>query len=200
MGSISGQMQLIRSGDVEAAAVIWQRYGPRLTNVARRQIPTNLRSIVDGDDLANEALTVVVMGFKEGRWPHVQDRHLLWGLLAKITYNRALHEIKKSRRKRRPPAHAQVPLDDLNVPFVPPEEFDLMAAEQFKILIEHLAAKDKVLETIALLICDRYTYAEIAGKLGCSTRSVARKVVIIRHTLEELELERGQGTSEPEGI
>jgi RNA polymerase sigma factor (sigma-70 family) len=184
MGSISAWINKMRSGDVEAAGRIWERYGPPLTNLARKQLPIRLRSIVDGDDLANDALCVVVIGFKDGRWPDVHDRNHLWGLLTKITYRMACNEYRKSQRSRRPPIDARVELGGRNEPTARPPEIDAIASEQFEILIERLRLKEEILKPIALLIYQGYTYAEIARRLQCSKRKVARKVQLIRLTLE----------------
>ena len=184
MGSISAWINKMRAGDVEAAGGIWERYGQPLTNLARKQLPIRVRSIVDGDELANDALLVVVLGFKDGRWPDVHDRNHLWGLLTNITYRMALNEYRKSQRSRRPPINAQVELGEWNEPAARPPEIDVIATEQFEILIERLRLKEEILKPIALLTYQGYTYAEIARRLRCSTRKVARKVQLIRLTLE----------------
>jgi len=186
MGSVSGDIHKFRTGDVDAAARIWERYASRLTRLATTRLPNSLNSYLSGEDLASDALAVVLMGFKDGKWPGVQNRDHLWALLAKITYHRAFYEIKKAKAKKRPPLNAMVPLDDLNVPAEKPADIEVEAKEQFEKLIAQLGSHSSTLGAIALMLCDDFNQKDIAAKLGCSTKSVGRKIEIIKLKLEEI--------------
>lgn len=172
------------AGDSEAARSIWDRYSARLAALARERLPAWLRQVVDGDDVANNAFHCLVVGSREGRFPEVKDREDLWAHLALITVRRAINEVKGARRKRRPPPQSRVPLGEGMAGAGPPPDLEMMAAEGFDALIALLRLKDGVLADIALWKFEGYTHEEIARRLGCSCRKVARKLELIRMTLE----------------
>ncbi len=183
-GSITGLIEGMRSGNDEAAQVIWTRYSPRLAALAAERLPVWLRCAVDGDDVANSAIYSVILGLKDGQFPELHDRDGLWALLACITVRKAIREIARASRQKRLPRERQVPLaEGIQAPGLPPD-LRVMAAEGFEILIERLRLKDELLVTIALMKFEGYTNEEIARRLGCSCRRVARKLDLIRKTWE----------------
>jgi RNA polymerase sigma factor (sigma-70 family) len=183
-GSITGWIGGLKSGDYEAARRIWERYSPRLSKLASKRLPDRLRYVVDGEDIANSVFRDLVVGLQEGRFANLHDRGDLWTLLACITVRRAINEVKRASRQRRPPPSAQVTLGGELVAPGPPPDLIVMAAEQFEILLEHLGRKEEELRCIALWKFEGYTHEEIAGRLGCSCRRVARKLELIRMVLE----------------
>jgi DNA-directed RNA polymerase specialized sigma24 family protein len=174
----------MRSGDPEAARRIWDRFSTRLAALAQQRLPGCLRSVVDGEDLANSAFHYFVIGAREGRFPDLNDRDGLWALLAQITVWKANNQIKSAGRQKRPPAWAQVPLEDKVASPLPPPDLQMVAAEQFQILIERLRFKDELLAKIAIWRFEGETCEEIAQRLHCSRRRVARKLAVIRMILE----------------
>jgi DNA-directed RNA polymerase specialized sigma24 family protein len=183
-GSITDWIDGTKLGDPEAARRIWERYSTRLSALARQRLPGCVRAVVDGEDLANSAFRYFLAGAQEGRFPDLIDRDGLWALLARITVWKANNEIKSAGRQKRPPPWAQVPLEDGVVPAVPPPVLEVMAAEQFQILIERLRVKDELLKSIAIWKFEGDTDQEIAQRLRCSRRRVARKLAMIRMILE----------------
>lgn len=179
-GSVTNLIGEMRSGDDEAARRIWNRYSPRLAALARDRLPIWLRTYVDGDDVANEALCSVVMGLREGRFPGVRDRDDLWLMLACITKRKAINEAKKAKRQKRRPDEDLQPIDENVVVPGPPPDLTRKAAEQFEWLIDELHRRDELLEMIALWKFEGYTTKEIARRIGCSSRRVARKLDLIR--------------------
>jgi DNA-directed RNA polymerase specialized sigma24 family protein len=183
-GSISGLIEGMRSGNDMAAQLIWARYSPRLAALAAERLPVWLRCAVDSDDVANSAIYSVILGLKEGRFPDLHDRDGLWALLACITVRKAIKEVASASRQKRLAPKRRVPLEEgIKAPEHSPD-LRVMAAEGFEILIERLRLKDEVLATVALLKFEGYTNEEIARRLGCSCRRVARKLELIRKTWE----------------
>jgi RNA polymerase sigma factor (sigma-70 family) len=168
------------SGDDEAARMIWERYSPRLTSLARQRLPVWLRHIVDGGDLANSVFGDFILGLRQGRFPDLDDRDDLWALLACMTARKAINEIESALRQKRPPPWMNQPLNDALVATEPEPDLAVMAAEQFERLLELLRLKDEILERISLWKFEGYTHQEIASRLGCSCRRVARKLELIR--------------------
>ncbi len=134
--------------------------------------------------MANSAIYSVILGLRDGRFPDLHDRDGLWALLACITARKTVHELDRASRKKRLRAGMRQPLgEELEAPD-PPPDLAVIAAERFEILIERLRLKDEVLATIALAKFEQYTNEEIARRLGCSCRRVARKLELIRKTWE----------------
>jgi DNA-directed RNA polymerase specialized sigma24 family protein len=181
-GSVTNLIRGMRSGDAEAARRIWDRYSPCLAALAEERLPIWMRAVVDGDDVANDALCSVVIGLREGCFPDLQDRDDLWALLACITLRKAINEKHKAARQKRRPTQGVERIEvrpNLATREQPPD-LAFKAAEQFERLIDRLHAKDELLELIALWKFEGYTSAEIAKRLGCSSRRVARKLDLIR--------------------
>ena len=65
----------------------------------------------------------------------------------------------------------------------PTPEFAAQIVEEFRNLLDRL--QDETLKQVALFKMDGYTIDEMAEKLGCSRRSIARKQTLIRKRLEE---------------
>ena len=57
-----------------------------------------------------------------------------------------------------------------------------MVAEEYRLLLERLG--DDVLRSGAILRMEGETTEAIAGKLGCSRRTVARQLALIRRILD----------------
>jgi RNA polymerase sigma factor (sigma-70 family) len=183
-GSITFWIGAAKSGDDAAAEKIWQRYSPRLAQLARKRLPRSLRGEVDGEHVASSALGALISGIREGRFPEVGDREDLWALLACMTVRRAINEIKRAMRQKRRPPGQRVPLDQALVASDPPPDLKLIAAEQFDRLLSALARKDEILKKIALWKFEGYTNEQIAGRLGCSCQKVTRKLNLIRMAME----------------
>jgi DNA-directed RNA polymerase specialized sigma24 family protein len=167
-------------GDDEAAGRIWQRYSPRLAALARERLPRWLRSVVDGDDIANSAFLDVVVGARAGRFPRIHDRDDLWGLLACITVRKVINQVKKAQCQKRPPLWAAVPLKDNVLATDRAADLQRIAAEQLDALLERLRSRDEILRSIALWKFEGYTNAEVARRVGCTSRRIARKLELIR--------------------
>ena len=63
----------------------------------------------------------------------------------------------------------------------PTPEFAAMVAEEYRRLLERLG--DDVLRKVAVLRTEGYTTDEIADRLGCARRTVARQLALIRRIL-----------------
>jgi WD40 repeat protein len=63
----------------------------------------------------------------------------------------------------------------------PTPEFAAMVAEEYRLLLERL--DDDVLRRVAILRMEGYTGDEIAARLGCARRTVARQLALIRRIL-----------------
>ena len=106
--------------------------------------------------------------------------------LAKITRNLSLNRIEKANRKRRVPAEACYPMDEVQDFLPDPHDLakDLQAATVRRIIAEYL---DGTTERRLYIFISRffysYTVSQIAARLGCSTSTVNKELAEIKREL-----------------
>lgn len=79
----------LKTGDDEAAQLIWQRYFDKLVHLARRRLGTMPRRSADEEDVALSAFDSFCRAARDGRCPKLNDRSDLWKLLITITIRKA---------------------------------------------------------------------------------------------------------------
>jgi DNA-directed RNA polymerase specialized sigma24 family protein len=147
--------------------------------------------MADEEDAALNAFDSFVRGAARGRYPRLDDRDDLWRLLVVITERKVLDQTQHERRRKRGggkvvglPGH-----DGANHPAgeraclagsMPTPEFAALVADECRNLLGQL--RDDSLRHVARLRMEGYTNEEVASRLGCSLRTVARKLEIIRRT------------------
>jgi DNA-directed RNA polymerase specialized sigma24 family protein len=127
----------------------------------------------------------------EGRFPQLDDRDDLWRLLVTITAHKALNQLTLEQRQKRGggtlAGQAQIytvgPGDDEAalarvVGAEPTPEFAAQVAEEYQRLLDLLG--DESLRQVAVWKMEGFTKDEIAERLDCSRRTVARKLEAIR--------------------
>jgi DNA-directed RNA polymerase specialized sigma24 family protein len=193
-GSITRCVDGLRAGDHDAAQVLWERYFDQLVRLARRRLATANRGGADEDeeDAALSAFDSVCAGLARGRFPRLEDREDLWRLLVVITARKAWAQVNRRRALKRggdlfrfdlapqrgdDSATATDPLIQI-VARDPSPEFAAMVAEETAHLLDRLG--DANLRQIALWRMEGYTADEIAHRLGCARRTVARRLDLIR--------------------
>jgi DNA-directed RNA polymerase specialized sigma24 family protein len=192
--SITVWIESLKAGDAAAAENLWRRYFESLVRLARSRLQKARRAMADEEDAALSAFDSFFRGAAIGRYPRLNDRDDLWRLLVVITERKALDQATRERRQKRGGGKTRGTLDPsardgvhqkLAVP-EPTPEFAAMAADECSRLLGLL--RDQTLRQVALLRMEGYTNQELAGRLGYSPRSVARKLELIRRTwLGELE-------------
>src|SRR5262245_26859164 len=184
--SVTTWIESLKAGDAEAAQKLWQRYFEALVRLARDRLRGTPRAVADEEDAALSAFDSFVRGAARNRYPRLDDRDDLWRLLVVITERKALDQAQRERRQKRgggknhgPPELAEGPGagPGIAAPELTPE-FAALVADECRCLLGRL--RDDSLRTVAQLRMEGYTNAEVADRLGCSLRSVARKVEIIR--------------------
>jgi DNA-directed RNA polymerase specialized sigma24 family protein len=191
MNSVTVWLGLLKEGDPESAAKLWQRYFEALVTLARKRLRGSARAVADEEDAALSAFDSFVRGAARGRFPRLDDRGDLWRLLVVITDRKALDQVQHQRRQKRGGGKVhgisqRVQGDSQNgdlqhlVGAEPSPEFAAMVADQCRELMARL--RDDSLREIARLRMEGYNNDEVAIELKCSPRSVARKIEIIRRT------------------
>jgi DNA-directed RNA polymerase specialized sigma24 family protein len=196
-GSVSRWLGALQAGDPAAAQPLWDRYFAQLVRLARarlRATPAG-RAAADADeeDAALSAFDSFCTGVARGRFPELAGRDDLWRLLVVITARKV--SAQKQRRRRLKRGGDRVFTEaDLNVSetsdedenaalerFVgaePTPELAAMVAEEYHRLLDSLG--EEPLRQVALWRMEGYTNDEIAARLGCARRTVARRLDLIR--------------------
>jgi DNA-directed RNA polymerase specialized sigma24 family protein len=184
-GSVTGWIGGLRTGDTNAARVLWERFFDRMLSVARRNL-RKMPGAFDEEDVALSAFWTVWRSFQAGGHEAVQSRHSLWKLLAVVTVRKASDRLKiEGAAKRGGGRDAAVsvkrlqklPLDELPANCDDPHFAAMMADECRRMMA---ALGDDELAMVALMKLEGLTNDEIAGRLGYSRRTIQRMLSLIR--------------------
>jgi DNA-directed RNA polymerase specialized sigma24 family protein len=181
-------LRSLEAGDGEAAEKLWRHFFDDLVRLARARLRAAPKAVADEEDAALSAFDSFCRGATRGCYPRLHDRDDLWRLLVVITERKAIDQAQRERRLRRGGGRIlgtpDLPDGDRLVRGAvlpePTPEFAALMADECRQLLSRL--RDESLRTVANLRLEGYTNEEIADRLGCSLRSVARKVELIRRT------------------
>jgi len=196
-GSITACFEQLAAGDNEAMRLIWTRYFDRLVAVARKQLGDAPRRAFDEEDVALSVLECLRRGAEDGRFASMRDRTELWKLLVTITKQKTIDRIRRETAQKRGGKAAgediqphdsdrTMSVEEFFVAEPSPAELVEMQ-EQIFLLLSIL--RDDSLRRVAVSRLNGYTTTEIAELLKVTTRSVERKLRLIRETWQR-ELDR----------
>ena len=190
-GSITHWLRLLQAGDHSAARPLWQRYFQLLVARARASLRGAPCRAADEEDVALGAFDSFCRGAEQGRFPNLDDRHDLWRLLVLLTAGKVARLVRGESRQKRGGGNVQSEADlsgageeegesvlEQVVGQEPTPEFAAQLAEECQQLLGKLGSDE--LRSIAVWQMEGYTVDEIGGKLGRSSRTVARKLQLIR--------------------
>jgi RNA polymerase sigma factor (sigma-70 family) len=166
-----------------------------LVRLAREKLRGAPRRAADEEDVAASVMESLFRAAEQGRFPDLMDRDDLWRLLLRMTARKVVDLKRHEARQRRgggrvkgesalgragsaydPAALAEVIGD------APTPQFAAMMVEQCQRLLAGLGDPD--LEALASAKLEGYTNEEIAEQLGCSVRTVERRLHLIRKKWE----------------
>ena len=193
-GSITHRIDALRAGDPAAVQLLWERYFDRLVRLARTRLRATGRAsaVADEEDAVLSAFDSFCDGAVRGRFPQLTDRDDLWRLLVVITSRKVQAMDRREGRRKRGGGRVRHESDihrageteaaglDHLVGVEPTPEFAAQAAEECRRLLDALG--DESLRQVALARLEGYTNDEIADRLGCARRTVARRLDLIRKT------------------
>jgi RNA polymerase sigma factor (sigma-70 family) len=190
-GSVTRWLAALKEGDAAAAQPLWERYHRQLVALARRKLDSSRRRAADEEDVVQSAFHSFFRGVARGQFPRLNDRDNLWRLLVVITARKALDQLAHDNARRRGgcaiPGELRISPGESGwgdsaieqmVGAEPTPEFAAQVAEQCERLLDRLG--DESLRQIAVGKMEGYTNDEIAGRLGCSRRTVTLKLEAIR--------------------
>lgn len=187
--SVSSWIRQLRQGDQQAAHRLWNRYGEALQKIARSRYGFVLNAVFDEQDLAQSVFMSLWKNAESGRLAEVQDRNELWWLLLEITRRRAMARMtynNASKRKRQTSGEAESaggtetfnPLHHLTDPRqLSPEVLTILNEEHERFMS---LLRDDLTRTVAQLHLEGFSADEIAVKIDLSSRTIVRKLKLIR--------------------
>ena len=172
-----------------AAQRLWDVFFERLVRLAQERMRTNDRRVADAEDIALSAFASFCRGVENQRFPELSDRQGLWRLLVSITIHKLLHLQRDQNRLKRGGGFRAVEaiegddrtaVDQL-ISREPTPEFAAQLAEQHDRWM--CALNSEELTRLAEWKLEGFTNDEIAAKSGRTTRTVERKLNLIRKIL-----------------
>ncbi len=184
-GSVTFWLSQLRSGQGNAAQKLWERYYERLVRLAQKRMARSPKRVEDEEDVVQSAFATFCANLANGRFPQLHDRHDLWRLLIIITARKATNCVRRETTLKRGGSWAQggrhhfppYQMEQI-VADEPSPEFALQAAETVRNLLDQLPTQS--MRALAMNKLEGYTNDEIADRLGCSLRTVERRLQWIR--------------------
>ena len=197
--SVTLWLKELEQGNNEAALELWNRYFKRLVSLARSKLYNVPKRISDEEDIAINVFYSLCDGIEKGRFDRLDDRDDLWKLLVVMTHHKSANQIRHQTAKKRGGGKVrghsiadEFQLDEMFVDDPTPEFFAEVQEEQERLFA--VLANDS-LRNVAHWRMQGYSVEETAEKLGISSRSVKRKLALIR---ESWLVEFGNESEEPE--
>jgi DNA-directed RNA polymerase specialized sigma24 family protein len=198
--SVTRLIARLRAGDSDSARLLWERYFARMLGIAKKRLGGASRRVVDEEDVAISVFDTLCRGAAEGRFSQLADRNDLWRLLIAITQQKAVDQVRRQMRAKRGggevrgdsvfmklPADGDSGVQGFEAVLSSGPTPDLLVSmdEEYQRLLGLL--RNDTLRQIAIWRMEGYSNDEIANRLQCTTRSVERKLKLIREKWSESE-------------
>ena len=185
----------MKAGDERSARKLWDRYFARLVRLAAKRLPHNARRDADEEDVALSAFHSFCDRAARDQFPQLSDRDDLWRLLAVITLRKVVAVVRRRSCLKR---GAGVVVSESGLVEGPDTEAEGLArlldrapspeiatqlAEDYERLMRRLG--DETLRVIARMKLEGHGNEEIASRLRVSSRTVDRKLQLIRVIWQE---------------
>jgi DNA-directed RNA polymerase specialized sigma24 family protein len=180
-GQVSHWLTLLKGGDLSAAQPLWEQYFARLVRLVESRLPHP--GVMDAEGVAVSAFRSFFASVSRGLFPRLDDRQDLWAILVTIAGRKVADQVERANALKRGGGMIRVEAEalELAVGREPSPEFAAMVAEEFTCLLDRLG--DATLREIAVWKMEGYTSRQIGDRLGCSVRTVANKLDLIRKIL-----------------
>ena len=184
----------VKAGDGADIQKLWDRYFERLVRLAGARLPHHCRRSFDEEDVALSAFQSFCDRACRGMFLQLNDRDDLWCLLSTITARKVIHAVRHQSRQKRGGGQVRgdsdLVMEDAEAAELAPllsreptPEAAAMFAEEYDRLFARLT--QPALRTIALRKLEGLSSREIGAELGVSSRTVDRKLDLIRMLWED---------------
>jgi DNA-directed RNA polymerase specialized sigma24 family protein len=180
----------IKAGDDADIHRLWDRYFERLVRLAGARLPTHSRRSFDEEDVALSAFQSFCSRAGQGQFPRLNGRDDLWRLLATITVRKALDTLRHQNRQKRGGGRvlgeSALPtggdasgegLAEVLSREPTPAEVARFADDYCRFLA---GLREPGMRTVALQRLEGQSTREIAQSLNVSTKTIERKLQLIR--------------------
>jgi RNA polymerase sigma factor (sigma-70 family) len=180
----------IKAGDRSDIQLLWDRYFERLVRLAGARLPAHRRRSFDAEDVALSAFQSFCDRAGRGQFPQLSGRDDLWRLLGTITVRKALDTLRSQNRQKRGGGRllgeSAVPAGEVArgdglaeiLSREPTPEEAAQFADDYRRFLARL--QEPALRMVALRRLEGYSTREIAETLNVSTKTVERKLQLIR--------------------
>jgi len=200
--SVTVWIEQLRAGDPDSASKLWERFFDRLVDYARRQLGGANRRVTDEEDIAAGVMAALCQCADRGKLPTLQNRDDLWRLLLAWTRHDVLDHVRKDQRLKRGAGAVRGdsgfenfgPRGDEQADRAPTAAALAEMEEQFRHLLDRLP--DATLQQIAVDKMHGFTNEQIATRFAVTTRTIERKLGLIRRFWSEPENKVGDSAIE----
>lgn len=187
-GSVSRLLPGLRRREPGAVNALWERYFQPLVGVARARMNPALCRSSGPEDVAQDVILefcrLLADPGVDSKFPRLATRQNLWGVLVRLTMWEASDKMAKLSRQANIVAGESgfgSAGPDGVATSEPAPEFAAAVNELLDQLVEpEHPEQGKRLQTVARMVMEGYTHAEIATRLHCSEKTVGRKLELIR--------------------
>ena len=187
-GSVTHWIVQWRLGNAVAAQELWERYYANLVRLAQKRLRGTSMRVADEEDVVQSAFASFCGRMEKGDFPRLHDRDDLWRLLVVITARKAIDCLRRDKALKRGGSFAKEQSDPVGIDVEgivsnePTPEFAIQTAETLRDLLAYLPTQS--VRDLALKKMEGFTNEEVAAELGCSLRTVERRLKLIRSLWE----------------
>jgi RNA polymerase sigma factor (sigma-70 family) len=192
--SVTSWIEGLKAGDGSDVQRLWDRYFERLVRLAAARIPAHTRRSFDQEDVALSAFQSFCDRAIHGQFAELGGRDDLWRLLATITVRKAMETMRSQSRQKRGGGRL---LGESALQWSEEEKSGLAEllgrepapdqvvqfSEDCGRLLETLP--EPSLQAVAVRRLEGLSSREIAEELNVSTRTIERKLKVIRAFLSQ---------------
>jgi RNA polymerase sigma factor (sigma-70 family) len=178
--SITLWIEQVQQGERHSVRMLLERFLPRLVSLAASRLRGQPQLTGYAEDIALSVFHALCLGAERGRFPDLSNRQAVWQLLAAMTIRKTIDLQRKLHRESQ--ANAGELSGQFSTDPLPDQAAEMN--DQIKQMLEHLG--DAELKQIVLWKTAGFSNEEIAVKLGCTVRTVERKLHRVRQLWRDM--------------
>lgn len=190
---IAELMERLRSGDQQAADLIFRRFARRLIGLARSRLHEVLRPKLDAEDIIQSVFKSFFHRQAEGQFA-LNSWESVWSLLTVMTLRKAGYHIRHFRTEGRDWRRELIPLAKEGdsgsgweaIAREPTPSEAVLLTESLEQILAPLKTDDRLIVQKSL---EGYSPMEISAQVGCSERTVYRVLDRVKLRLQGTPLE-----------
>jgi RNA polymerase sigma factor (sigma-70 family) len=190
-GSVTAWIGQVKSGEEEALGKLHGRYWPALVELARKRLKGVPRGALDEEDVAQQAFYSFYQTLKAGRVLRLSNRHDLLALLTHIVACTAVNQIDHevgTQKRGGSRALDHLARDEAAPPVqwaagTPTPLEQAILNDCYQHYMDGLPDK---LRGFAELYLAGFSHREVAERMGCSERTVERKIELVLNRWQEM--------------